>query len=320
MKYTGKFLLMAVMLLPLCGYGQSYPHYSMFMFNKLIYNPAYAGNKNITTVNAAYRNQWTGIEGAPRTFNVAIDGPVGNYMQPFRKMAVGLSVNSERIGVTDNTNIMGYYAFRIPLNKTVLSLGLQGGISLYSARYSELNARDEDQRLQNNVHNAVLPNFGPGIYWTGSNFYIGASVPNLLENYYDKDNKGILANDGGKQVRSYFLSGGYVFSVSEHVKLEPQVLVRYAGNGVYQLPWNSDFNLSCILYDRLMVGATYRTDQSIAGVVHVQATRYINIGYSYDYTASGLSGYNNGTHEVVLGFDFVRDRNRYANPRFIKSF
>jgi hypothetical protein len=69
-----------------------------------------------------------------------------------------------------------------------------------------------------------------------------------------------------------------------------------------------------------MVGATYRTDQSIAGVVHVQATRYINIGYSYDYTASGLSGYNNGTHEVVLGFDFVRDRNRYANPRFIKSF
>lgn len=319
MKYTGKILL-AILLLPLCTQAQSYPHYSMFMFNKLIYNPAYAGNKNITTINAAYRNQWTGIEGAPRTINVAVDGPIGNYMQPFRKMALGLGVNSERIGVTDNTNITGYYAFRIPLNKTVLSLGIQAGISLYSARYSDLNARDEDQRLAADVKNAVLPNFGPGIYWTGSNFYVGASIPNLLENYYDKDNKSILANDGGKQVRSYFLSGGYVFSVSEHVKLEPQVLVRYAGNGVYHLPWNSDFNLSCILYDRLMIGATYRTDKSIAGIVHIQATRYINIGYSYDYATSGLNGYNDGTHEVVLGFDFVRDNNRYANPRFIKSF
>jgi len=319
MKYI-KGVLAAMLLIPVCGFSQSYPHYTMFMYNKLIYNPAYAGNKDLTSINAAYRNQWTGIEGAPRDIHVSIDGPIGNYMKPFRKMALGLGVNSEKIGVTDNTSIMGYYAFRIPMKKTVLSIGIQAGISLYSARYSDLNARRVDPRLMSDINNSVLPNVGPGVYWSGKNFYVGASVPNLLENYYDKDNKGILRNDGGRELRSYYLSGGYVFNVSDNVQLEPQVLVRYAGNNEYSLPWNSDFNLSCILYDRVMFGVTYRTDKSFAGVVHIQATRRINIGYSYDYAASELNGYNNGTHEVVLGFDFIRDNNKYANPRFIKPF
>ena len=318
-KYT-KALLAAALLFPAGLYAQSYPHYTMFMYNKLIYNPGYAGSRDVTSINASYRNQWTGLEGAPRTLNIAIDGPIGSYMKPFRKMALGLGVNSEKIGVTDNTTLTGYYAFRIPMKKTVLSIGIQAGISLYSARYSDLNAREPDQRLANNIHNTVLPNVGPGIYWSGEHFYLGASIPNLLENYYDKDHKGTLRNDGGKQLRSYYLSGGYVFNLSDNVQLEPQVLVRYAGNGIYQLPWNSDFNLSFIFYDRLMLGATYRTDKSFAGIIHIQATRRINIGYSYDYTTSELNGYNNGTHEVVLGFDFIRDNKKYANPRFIKPF
>jgi len=311
--------MLAVLLLPLCVAAQNYPHYTMFMFNKLIYNPAYAGNKNLTTVNAVYRNQWIGIEGAPRTISISIDGPVGSYMKPFRNVALGFSVNSEQIGVTDNTNITGYYAYRIPLQRTVLSFGLQAGASLYSARYGDLNVSQQDQKLMQDIRNAVLPNFGPGVYWTGEHFYAGFAIPNLLENYYDRSRKD-LTSVAARQVRSYFLSGGYVFTLSEAVKLEPQVLARYAGNGIYRLPLNSDFNLSCILYDRLMLGITYRTDKSIAGVFHMQVTRQINLGYSYDYSASELNGYNNGTHEVAVGFDFVRDNNKYANPRFIKSF
>ncbi len=318
MKSIYKILALAI-LAPLGALAQSYPHYTMFMYNKLIYNPAYAGNKNLTTVNATYRNQWTGIQGAPRNFSVSVDGPVGSYMKPFRSVALGLNVNNESIGVTDNTNIMAYYAYRIQAGNTVLSMGLQAGVALYTARYSELNALQQDAKLMGDINNTMLPNFGPGIYWSGERFYVGASVPNLLENYYDKDRKG-LTNRSARQLRSYYVSGGYVIPVSDNFKLQPQVLARYAGNGTYQLPFNADFNLSFIFYDRLMLGATYRSDNSLAGVVHVQATNSINIGYSYDYTASELNGYNNGTHEVTLGFDFVRDNNKYTNPRFIKTF
>jgi len=301
------------------AHGQSYPHYTMFMFNKLIYNPGYAGNKDLTTVNAYYRNQWTGINGAPKTMSVTVDGPVGSYMKPFRHVALGLGISNESLGVVSNTNINAYYAYRILLGKTVLSLGLQAGVSLYNARYSDLNPyQQNDQALTQNIKNAVLPNFGPGIYWSGSNFYVGAGIPGLLENYYDKDHQ--VNNEQSRQLRSYYLGGGYVFSLSENVKLEPQVFGRYAGNDNYNLPFNADMNVSFILYDRLLLGATYRTDRSMEGIIHFQALKNINIGYSYDYTISALNGYNSGSHEITLGFDFIKDHNKYVNPRFVKSF
>lgn len=315
-----RICLLVALMLPMLAIAQSYPHYTMFMFNKLIYNPAYAGNKNLTTINGIYRSQWTGIDGAPKNYSVTIDGPVGNYMKPFRRVALGLGINNEKIGVTDNTNVNAYYAYRIPLEKTVLSFGFQAGVSVYNARYNDLNPFDmNDKVLTNNIDNALLPNAGVGVYWTGDNFYVSAAVPNLLENYYDKDRKN-LANDGGKQIRSYFLGGGYVFILSEHVKLEPQALLRYAGNGNYNLPLNCDVNLSAIFYDRLMIGATYRTDKSVEGIVNIQATKNISVGYAFDWTVSQLQQYAKGSHEITIGIDFVRDVNKYVNPRFIKSF
>lgn len=311
--------LAIVFAVPFCALSQSYPHYTMFMFNKLMYNPAYAGNKNLTTVNAIYRSQWVNIDGAPRAFSVAIDGPVGNYMQPFRRVALGLSVSNERLGVTNNTSLMGYYAYRIPFERSVLSLGLQAGTSFYNAEYSKLNPyQQNDQVLTENVKNAFLPNAGAGAYWSGDNFYAGIAVPNLIQNFYDKDNKTISISS--RQIRSYYLSGGYIFTLNDVLKLQPQVLARYAGNGQYNLPFNSDINLSLIAYDRFLIGATYRTDKSLEAIVHMQVTNSLNIGYSFDYTMSQLKGYNGGSHEIVAGFDFIKDRNKYASPRFIKLF
>ena len=301
------------------GFGQSYPHYTMFMFNKLLYNPAYAGNKNLTTVNANYRNQWTGIDGAPKTLLISADGPVGNYVKPFRRVAVGVLMSNEQLGVTNNTNLMAYYAYRIPFEKSVLSFGLQAGGSFYTANYSKLDpSQSTDQLLTNDIKSAVLPNFGAGVYYSGSNYYISGSTPNLLENYYDKNNK--INNEAGRQLRSYYLGGGYVFTLNDELKLEPQALARYAAGGGHDLPMNADINLSLIIADRLLVGATYRTDKSVEGIVHMQVTNNITLGYAYDHTMSALRHYNNGSHELTLGYDFVKDRNKYMSPRFVKLF
>jgi type IX secretion system PorP/SprF family membrane protein len=303
---------------------QEYPHYTMFMYNKLIYNPAYAGSKDVTSFNAAYRSQWVGINGAPQTLNFNVHGPVGSYKRAFRPVALGLTVSNESAGVVNNTDIAGIYAYRLKFDKTktILSLGVKAGMSVYSARLSDLNPKDgNDQKLNNgDIRNSVLPNFGVAAFWYNDKFYVGASVPNLLENYYDKDFKNTGNGVSAKQIRTYYITGGYVFTINENFRLSPQVLGRYAADSRYALPFNADINLSAIFYDRLMIGATFRTDKSINGIVHVQATKNINIGYSYDYAVSGLNGYNKGSHEVVVGFDLFRDKLKYVNPRFIKFF
>jgi hypothetical protein len=69
-----------------------------------------------------------------------------------------------------------------------------------------------------------------------------------------------------------------------------------------------------------MLGLTYRTDKSLEVILHVQATKKINIGYAYDYLMSDLKGYGKGAHELVLGYDFIRDNSKYTTPRFIRTF
>jgi type IX secretion system PorP/SprF family membrane protein len=312
-------LALITLLLPLLSHAQSDQHYTMFMYNKLLYNPAYAGSRDVLSANAVYRDQWTGIKGAPKTINIAVDGAVGDY-RTFRKIAVGVSINNEQLGVENNTSFKAYYAYRIKLAKSVLSFGLEAGTDLYTAYYNQLNLfQPTDPNFTNNIKNAFLPNFGAGVYWSGDNFYAGFSVPNFLQNYYDKEE--VKTNDiNARQIRAYYLSGGYVYPLNETIKLEPQVLLRYAANATYHLPASADFNVSAIAYDRLMLGVTYRTDKSVEFIAHVQVTSKLNIGYAYDYLASGLNGYNKGTHEIVLGYDFLRDNAKYATPRFIKPF
>ncbi|WP_018342663.1 PorP/SprF family type IX secretion system membrane protein [Cytophaga aurantiaca] len=316
-------LLFTFTLIGICK-GQNYPHYTMFMFNKLLYNPAYAGNKGLTTINVYGRRQWTGIDGAPTGGSVTIDGPIGSYMKAFRPVAAGFSVNSEKAGIVTNTNLMAYCSYRIKLNThTTLSFGLQAGTTLYSADYSKLNPMDQNDPTINysrDVSNVPLPNFGTGVYLSGKNYYAGLGIPFLVQNRYDKNSFNSNSDIYGKQVRTYFLSGGYIFTISPVVKLEPQVLMRYAVNDMYKLPFNADLNLSCFFYERFMIGATYRTDKSIEGVLFMQITNNVCIGYAYDYALSDLRTYNNGTHEFTVGFDFIKDKNKYMNPRFIKLF
>ena len=317
MKYIGYLTLLLLSYGSTCA--QNDPHYTMFMYNKLLYNPGYAGSRDNLSVNAAYRNQWTGINGAPETYNISIDAPIGSYMKPFRKVALGLSINKEKTGVESNTTMNAYYAYRIKLEKSVLSFGLEAGAKLYSANYSALNPYSaSDPNLNHDIKNALLPNFGPGVYISGSDFYGGVSIPNILENYYDKEEKK-LGNTKARQVRGYYFSGGYIYAVNETIKVMPQLMARYIGTGNYKLPVNCDINLSVLAYNRFLLGATYRTDKSLEAIVHVQATKNINVGYAYDYVMSALSGYTGGTHELVIGYDFIHDQSKYSTPRFIKA-
>ena len=54
------YFLSLILLLPWCLHAQSDQHYTMFMYNKLLYNPAYAGSRDVTSVNGVYRGTMDG--------------------------------------------------------------------------------------------------------------------------------------------------------------------------------------------------------------------------------------------------------------------
>lgn len=311
------YLLLLVLSGTLHTWAQSDQHYTMFMYNKLMYNPGYTGSREVASYNASLRAQWVGIQGAPTVANISFDAPVGSYMNPSRPHAVGLSLGRQSAAGEHYTDMRAYYAYRLQMKGSVLSLGLSAGGSLYNSSNggSYYYMSGIDPAFASTI-SIFLPNAGAGVYWSTRDFYCGLSVPSMMQNYYDKD----LGRKASKQIRAYYLSGGYVFNVSEDLSIQPQFLARYAFNGKYSLPFNADINLSATAYDRLMLGVTYRTSGGIMGIVHVQVSRRVNIGYAYDHMVSALSGYAGGTHEMVLGYDIVRDNYKFLTPRFIRKF
>jgi type IX secretion system PorP/SprF family membrane protein len=317
MKKNRYLLLVSFMVICLHCMAQSDQHYTMFMYNKLLYNPGYTGSREVLSINGTLRQQWSDVPGAPKSSNISADAPLGTFMRPFRKLAAGLSIGTENEGIEQSVDLRTYYAYRIQLTKSVVSFGLSAGANFYTAQYDKVNVfQGGDPSFDTAISNAMLPAFGAGIYWSGDKFYCGLSVPNMLQNYYDK-NLGRLTS---KQIRAFYLSGGYAIAAGEELTIQPQVLVRYAVNGLYRLPVNADINLSLIAYKRIMLGVTYRTNGSLVGIVHLQVSKRLNIGYAYEHSSSALSSYSGGTHEVVLGYDFVRDNFKLLTPRFIRKF
>jgi type IX secretion system PorP/SprF family membrane protein len=288
-------------------YAQQDPAYSMFMYNGVAINPAVAGSAETFVASALYRKQWAGIKGAPQTQTLNFDAPVWN-----KKIGLGLSIINDRLGVVDNLNVNVQYAYRIQFANATLSLGLQGGMNNYSADYTSVvtNSQNLTDNSFGEDTNRLIFNFGSGAHYYSKKFYAGFSVPHLINQKLD----GINGSNGAqsRQYRHYFLTTGYVFDVGEKVKIKPSVLLKIAEGAPMQLDISSNF-----WYDETVsLGFSYRTNDSVTGLVQLQIAKQFRIGYAYDYIISSLSRYTTGNNELMLRYELRRKNNKIITPRY----
>src|ERR1043166_65948 len=92
------------------GFAQQDPQYSQYMFNQMAINPAYAGSKEALSTTAFIRDQWTGIEGAPKTQTISVHGPLKS-----KKVGIGGAVIADQIGPKKSIGALVSYAYRIPV-------------------------------------------------------------------------------------------------------------------------------------------------------------------------------------------------------------
>ena len=82
--------------------------YTQYQFNKLAINPGYAGSNEGLSIALVYRDQWHGIDGAPKTASLALHAPIGD------RIGLGLHLVDDRLGIVEETGAWGSFAFRIP--------------------------------------------------------------------------------------------------------------------------------------------------------------------------------------------------------------
>jgi type IX secretion system PorP/SprF family membrane protein len=258
--------------------AQTEPMYSQYMFNMLNVNPAYAGSRSVPSLTSLFRKQWMGIRGAPQTSSISLDMPMNND-----KIGIGIQLLDDRLGVERTTGAQLNYAYRAPVsNNGILAMGIRVGLLNYRANYSQLfTIRPNDPAYYQNV-SGFLPAAGAGIYYMTDKFYVGASVPSLLQTKLNSDQQAEVKSKVSNL--HFFATMGTVLKISDDLNLKPSVLMK----SVSGAPIQFDFNSNLWLQDRIAIGFSYRTGDAIMGMLEYQLNEKLRFGYSYDYTISNL--------------------------------
>jgi type IX secretion system PorP/SprF family membrane protein len=271
-----------------------------------VVNPAYAGSRETLSIGVLGRTQWVGIDGAPQTITANIHAPVG------RNLGLGLSVIADKIGPVKEQNVFADISYTINTSEEGrLAFGLKGGVSFFNGDLAKLLTPDgeigQDPLLDENL-TATFPNIGGGLYYYTDNFYIGASVPNILETaHFDN-----LDDAKASEKMHGFLTAGYVFELSENVDFKPAAMLKATPGS----PLSVDLTGNFLINQRFELGLAYRFDDSIDGLVSFLVTDDFRVGYSYDYTLTKLGDFNSGSHEIFLQYDVNLSRKNLKSPRF----
>lgn len=321
-------------------YAQQNIQFTQYIFNSLSVNPAYAGYKEEWFAQMALRNQWIGIEGAPKTGQLSIDG----ILDPTNKrMGVGLQITGDKLGAQSATSAYLNYAFRLRLNEMDtrrLSFGIGAGVSQYSLDGTQLQSGPDgsaiDPGLSYGKESEFVPDLRFGIYYSAPKFYIGASVLDLLssglnESLFKQENNPFSI----ARTRHLYLIAGTMIELDTDFKIRPSLLIKEDFKG----PTSIDLNAMLIFADQFWIGGGYRTGvklwekdfetnasgqrnqnlsklNSFSAVAQFYVNQNLRVGYSYDYIISQLSHIQNGTHEITLGLTFPQKGQRVVSPRF----
>jgi len=284
--------------------AQQDPMFTQYMFNTLSINPGYAGSADMLSVSLLSRHQWVNIEGAPTTQTFVAHTPIGN-----NNFAVGLSVVNDKIGPTKQLGFYGDFSYKLKVGeKNTLALGLKAGGNTLSNDFTSLKNIDiNDKTFQSNTTSGFMPNVGFGLYFRAPKYYVGLSAPKLLENDLS-DNSAVAA----KENNHYFAIAGLIVDVNETIKFKPTILTKYVAGS----PLSLDLTASFLFNDKLWLGAMYRLEDAVGGIVQYNITQQFRIGYAYDHTLSDLQTYAGGTHEIMLNYDFIFGKDKVKTPRF----
>ena len=281
-------------------YSQQDPQYTQYMYNMNVVNPAYAGSKESLSITTLFRDQWTGIEGSPRTFTLSGHSPVGNGL------GLGFSAINDEIGPVEETNAYADVSYTIDFaNDHHLAFGVKAGATFQDVGLLDLQLQDfNDVAFSENVSETFF-NVGAGVFYYTDNWYVSLSVPNFLSaSYLD-----VNGREFGTDEQHFFATAGYVFQLNQDIKFKPSVFVKSEFNSIVSYDVNANF----LFYEKFEVGASYRAEDSFSGLIGFRPTDWVQVGFAYD---SSVSDINEPSYEAFVTFNILFKKKTYLSPRY----
>lgn len=316
-------IIIYLLMLLICGadlYGQQRPHYTQYMQNMQVINPAVTGMFKALEIRAGVRNQWLGLESSPKTSYATISVPINfdsdmltagsadygieeigtrsdkdAYLSSENHHGIGATILNDQTGALSRASINLTYAYHLALGDVVnLSVGVGGGIGRISLKAEELNFEDPfEPALADGGSVRWIPDLNVGIFLYAHKFFLGGSMQQVMK-------QKLVFNDDykdGLEVSHYFVTAGYRFWVSESISLTPSVMFKH----IEPLPMGIDYNLRVSFRNNFWLGGSFRKRDAISAIAGFTISKTFDAGYAYDFTRSSLNTVSNGTHEIVIG-------------------
>lgn len=280
--------------------AQQLPQLSQYMINDFAVNPAIAGMNDYYQIKTSVRNQWVGIDDAPKTTLLSIYGKNSD------NVGLGGSVFNDQVGPTSRAGASITYAYHFPISPFMkMSLSLSGGFTQFKIDKQGWNVlHTDDPLMDGDILVDLVPDatFGMNIY--SDDWYLGCAIPQLLNSklaLIDDDFANNVSFDlDGSLTRHIYIMGLYNLEVSHYWDLEPSVLFK----AVSSAPSQVDIGLKTIYNDKFWMGMDYRSNGDIAALLGLYIQDKYLIGYSYDIPNSDISQYTSGSHEFMFGITF----------------
>lgn len=317
-------------VLVLNAFSQAKPFYTQYILNNYILNPALTGIENYTDIKLSYRNQWAGINGAPRTAYATVHSPLNKkdlrtnvtsfqvpgenprgpkywdeYATSPAHHGLGLQAINDKAGYFNRWSVAVSYAYHKPLGpRTALAAGINLGMSSVSIDQSKivwgnLDPNDPAIGYTSGELSKFKPEIGAGVWLYSNRYFIGASVLNIIPGkarFVKNDKYGTFFTP------NYFATAGYRFQLGSSISALPSVMYQYWQPQLSGLHGNIKLQYE----DFLWIGGGYRYSNLLSGfsgMVGLNVANFVNVSYSYEHaTNTRLQTYTKGTHEIVLGF------------------
>lgn len=302
-----------------CSQAQQRPHYSQYMMNQYLLNPAVGGTSDHYDVRFGHRAQWVGAglsDAAPQTSYASGHFHLGQHIGPNRGRhkneadwhhGFGALVILDKTGPTSRTSAYLSYCYNVQLTKkTKISVGASLGFQQFKVDGSKLVLSDQSTGTLGTATEWV-PDMNLGYWIYNPRYYVGMAINQIFQNKLELSE--INANGNNKLNNHYFVTGGYLFGLHTDLHFIPSILIKY----VSPAPMTFDLNMKLRWKEQVWIGASFRKQDAVVGLAGVTIKDLVDIGYSYDYGISELSKLSSGSHEIMLGLR-LRPRAQLRSP------
>lgn len=326
-------IISLINVIALCGNAQQKPHYTQYILNQYIINPAISGIENYVDVKLSARDQWVGLSGAPKTAYLTVHAPLGkkdyrtsatsyaipgqnprgkyyweNYTAAEPHHGIGLSVINDKTGSFNRFTSTVSYAYHIGLNPTTnLSAGFAAGISKISIDRTKHDFDGNGDPIDPATGSAISgelfkirPDLSAGLYLYSRDYFIGLSAQQVIPQKLQFADDASFTSTG-KLIPHIFLNAGYRFLLTDDINAIPSLMVKFI-NGSSKNNVQPEANLKLQYRDLFWAGGSYRYEDGYAAMIGLNVGNTFNVGYAYDFTTTNLNTVSRGTHELIIGF------------------